>query len=134
MPIGWLTEVERHRLQRFPPSVPEPDLVDAFVLTDADRRLVLSRYGAANRLALARHGIADQMTAINRAAVKLARSAYHLVAEGFGCLGFQVTRAEDIQHALDDLYGSKAVSTLQLSATFRRGDLIQKILEMPLLG
>ncbi|MCK2088039.1 AIPR family protein [Thauera aromatica] len=42
--------------------------------------------------------------------------------------------AEDIQRALDDLYGSKAVSTLQLSATFRRGDLIQKILEMPLLG
>jgi hypothetical protein len=38
----------------------------------------------------------------------------------------------DIQAALKDLYGEKAVSTLQLSATFRRGDLIQKLLALPL--
>ena len=39
---------------------------------------------------------------------------------------------EDVETALKDLYGEKAVSTLQLSATFRRGDLIQKLLTLPL--
>lgn len=39
---------------------------------------------------------------------------------------------DDIQVALKDLYGEKPVSTLQLSATFRRGDLIQKLLTLPL--
>jgi len=39
---------------------------------------------------------------------------------------------DDIQVALKDLYGDKPVSTLQLSATFRRGDLIQKLLGLPL--
>jgi hypothetical protein len=37
----------------------------------------------------------------------------------------------DIQIALSDLYGEKAISTLQLSATFRRGDLIQRLLMLP---
>lgn len=39
---------------------------------------------------------------------------------------------DDIQVALIDLYGDKVVSTLQLSATFRRGDLIHKLLALPL--
>lgn len=38
----------------------------------------------------------------------------------------------DIEVALDDLYGGKPVSPLQLSATFRRGDLIQKLLALPM--
>lgn len=38
----------------------------------------------------------------------------------------------DVEMALKDLYGQKGVSTLQLSATFRRGDLIQKLLALPL--
>lgn len=38
----------------------------------------------------------------------------------------------DVEAALKDLYGQKEVSTLQLSATFRRGDLIQKLLALPL--
>jgi len=38
----------------------------------------------------------------------------------------------DVELALKDLYGQKEVSTLQLSATFRRGDLIQKLRELPL--
>lgn len=38
----------------------------------------------------------------------------------------------DVEAALQDLYGQKEVSTLQLSATFRRGDLIQKLLAQPL--
>ncbi|HLO93490.1 MAG TPA: AIPR family protein [Burkholderiaceae bacterium] len=37
----------------------------------------------------------------------------------------------DIETGLRDLYGEKAVSTLQLSATFRRGDLIQKLQALP---
>jgi hypothetical protein len=40
--------------------------------------------------------------------------------------------AGDIARALQELYGDKPVSPLQLSATFRRGDLIQKLLELPL--
>jgi acetolactate synthase-1/2/3 large subunit len=36
----------------------------------------------------------------NLAAVKLAPSAYHVVAEGFGCAGEQITRAEDIGPAV----------------------------------
>lgn len=39
---------------------------------------------------------------------------------------------DDVQTALKDLYGGKQVSALQLSATFRRGDLIQKLLSLPL--
>ena len=39
---------------------------------------------------------------------------------------------KDVESALQDLYGHKEVSTLQLSATFRRGDLIQKLLALPL--
>ena len=59
MAIGWLTEVERDRLQRFPSSVSELDLITTFTLTDADRQLVLSRHGAGNRL-----GIALQLCAL----------------------------------------------------------------------
>lgn len=40
----------------------------------------------------------------------------------------------DIESALHTLYGRKEVSTLQLSATFRRGDLIQMLLELPVGG
>ncbi len=38
----------------------------------------------------------------------------------------------DIEVALKNLYRDEQVSTLQLSATFRRGDLIQKLLALPL--
>ena len=44
---------------------------------------------------------------------------------------FRIAVAE-VQAALQDLYGLKEVSTLQLSATFRRGDLIQKLVALPL--
>jgi hypothetical protein len=39
----------------------------------------------------------------------------------------------DIQQALSDLYGGQEVSLQQLSATFRRGDLIERLfrIEMP---
>lgn len=40
------------------------------------------------------------------AAVKLAPSAYHTVAEGFGCAGEQVTRVEDIRPAVRRLQAS----------------------------
>ena len=42
------------------------------------------------------------------------------------------TAVTEVEMALQDLYGHKEVSTLQLSATFRRGDLIQKLLNLPL--
>lgn len=38
----------------------------------------------------------------------------------------------EVESALQDLYGQKEISALQLSATFRRGDLIQKLTALPL--
>lgn len=38
----------------------------------------------------------------------------------------------EVEQVLHDLYSQKDISTLQLSATFRRGDLIQKLLALPL--
>lgn len=38
----------------------------------------------------------------------------------------------EVESALQDLYGQKEISALQLSATFRRGDLIQKLIALPL--
>lgn len=38
----------------------------------------------------------------------------------------------EVECALQDLYGQQEISALQLSATFRRGDLIQKLLALPL--
>ncbi len=40
----------------------------------------------------------------------------------------------DVEVALQALYGDKEISTLQLSATFRRGDLIQKLLELSVVS
>lgn len=37
---------------------------------------------------------------------------------------------QDVEKALKELYGNSEISLQQLSATFRRGDLIQKLLEM----
>ena len=37
---------------------------------------------------------------------------------------------EDVQNALNGLYGERDISVQQLSATFRRGDLIQRLLDM----
>ena len=34
---------------------------------------------------------------------------------------------EDVQNALENLYGQQTISLQQLSATFRRGDLIEKL-------
>lgn len=42
------------------------------------------------------------------------------------------TCVSDVEMALNDLYGHSKISTLQLSATFRRGDLIQKLRDLPL--
>lgn len=38
----------------------------------------------------------------------------------------------EVEAALQDLYGLQEISALQLSATFRRGDLIQKLVALPL--
>jgi hypothetical protein len=40
---------------------------------------------------------------------------------------FYIESLGDIQHALSDLYGGQEVSLQQLSATFRRGDLIERL-------
>ncbi len=40
------------------------------------------------------------------------------------------TSVQDIQQALQDLYGAQDISLQQLSATFRRGDLINKLQQM----
>ncbi len=48
------------------------------------------------------------------AAVKLAPSAYHTVAEGFGCAGEQVTRVEDIRPAVRRLQASGGPACLNV--------------------
>jgi hypothetical protein len=37
------------------------------------------------------------------------------------------TAVQDVQRALQELYGEQEISLQQLSATFRRGDLIEKL-------
>jgi acetolactate synthase-1/2/3 large subunit len=50
----------------------------------------------------------------NLAAVKLAPSAYHTVAEGFGCAGEQVTRVEDIRPAVRRAQASSRPTCLNI--------------------
>lgn len=54
----------------------------------------------------------------------------HRLIESHGEAYFSAS-VGDIQTALSELYGDKQVSTLQLSATFRRGDLIQRLRSLP---
>jgi hypothetical protein len=53
------------------------------------------------------------------------KAAYELV-EANGSR-FYIESLGDIQNALADLYGGQDVSLQQLSATFRRGDLIERL-------
>ena len=43
---------------------------------------------------------------------------------------FYIESLDDIQNALSDLYGGQDVSLQQLAATFRRGDLIERLSRM----
>jgi TnpA family transposase len=51
--VGYPSEAERRRLERFPDLIAVEDLRACFVLSDADRELVFAQRGAANRLDLA---------------------------------------------------------------------------------
>ena len=53
MPASIFSETELARWASFPEEIPGDDLIRAFTLTGADRDLVASRRGAANRLGLA---------------------------------------------------------------------------------
>jgi hypothetical protein len=53
------------------------------------------------------------------------KAAYELVEANGN--KFYIESLGDIQHALSDLYGGQDVSLQQLSATFRRGDLIERL-------
>jgi hypothetical protein len=53
------------------------------------------------------------------------KTAYDLVEANGN--RFYIESLGDIQHALSDLYGRQDVSLQQLSATFRRGDLIERL-------
>lgn len=55
----------------------------------------------------------------------------HELIDGRGESYFNAS-VTDVEEALRNLYGDKVVSPLQLSATFRRGDLIQMLLELPI--
>ncbi len=59
MPIGFLSEAERARLNHLPPDVPPQDLLAAFTLSDADLALVHTHRGEHNQL-----GFAVQLTAL----------------------------------------------------------------------
>lgn len=51
--MAYPTEIERHRLERFPEQIAVEDLRACFALSDADRALIFAQRGAANRLGLA---------------------------------------------------------------------------------
>ncbi|HPF59848.1 MAG TPA: DUF4158 domain-containing protein [Candidatus Competibacteraceae bacterium] len=53
MPVGFLTEVERERLNRFPDEIPYDDLSAYFTLTDADCQAINGQRGESNRLGFA---------------------------------------------------------------------------------
>ncbi len=50
MPIGFLTDVDRDRLNRFPPDVPPGDLLTWFTLSDDALELIGDRRGEHNRV------------------------------------------------------------------------------------
>jgi hypothetical protein len=56
------------------------------------------------------------------------KAAYELIEANGN--RFYIESLSDIQHALSDLYGGQDVSLQQLSATFRRGDLIERLSRM----
>src|SRR5262249_20988999 len=53
MPVNWLTEAERVRLNRFPSEIPEADLITFFTLAPADHQMIDQCAGAAYRLGFA---------------------------------------------------------------------------------
>jgi hypothetical protein len=59
MPIGFLTEADRDRLNRFPADVPPSDLLVWFTLSDDALDLIGDRRGEHNRL-----GFSLQLTAL----------------------------------------------------------------------
>lgn len=59
MPVNWLTEAERARLNRFPAEIPEADVIAFFTLSEGDQELIKERSSAALRL-----GFALQLSAL----------------------------------------------------------------------
>ena len=53
------------------------------------------------------------------------KAAYELIEANGN--RYYIESLGDIQYALSDLYGGQEVSLQQLSATFRRGDLIERL-------
>jgi TnpA family transposase len=53
MPVDFLTEAERERLNRFPETISHDDVNAYFMLTPADLKLIRKRSGASNRLGCA---------------------------------------------------------------------------------
>jgi hypothetical protein len=53
MPIGFLTDADRDRLNRFPTDVAPADLLAYFTLSEADLELVQTHRGDHNRLGFA---------------------------------------------------------------------------------
>jgi hypothetical protein len=51
--VGYPSEAERRRLERFPDRIAVEDLRACFALSDVDRQLVFAQRGAENRLGLA---------------------------------------------------------------------------------
>jgi hypothetical protein len=50
LPIGFLTDADRDRLNRFPSDIAPGDLLACFTLSDADLALVQAHRGDHNRL------------------------------------------------------------------------------------
>src|SRR5439155_7628953 len=55
MPIGFLTDADRDRLNRFPIDIAPTDLLTYFTLSEADLELIQTHRGDHNRLGFALH-------------------------------------------------------------------------------
>ena len=98
----------------------QPELihrVHADYLAAGAQVLETDTFGA-NRMALTRHGLADQMTAINRAAVKLARDAAGgraYVAGAVGPTGVRFAIATDAERRSARLALAEQIDTLVIA-------------------
>ena len=66
MPIGFLTDADRDRLNRFPSDVAPADLLAYFTLSESDLELVQTHRGDHNRLGFAPDDLATGVREVIR--------------------------------------------------------------------
>ena len=104
---------ENHRRRPTPADPPLVRYASCFIAMRMGQRLL--------------HAVGQPLAKLHHAHFPAARK----LIEEHGEAWFHAA-THDVQQALAELYGERDISTLQLSATFRRGDLIQRLKALPL--